>query len=596
MRTARPHPFDMQADKPQPLIRRRLRLEVPERIDALGNVIVPVDPDAVRQVAAKLIDDEECDSIAICFLFSFRNPLNEKTAAKLIRDTHPYVSISCSSEITREWREFERTSTTVVNALCRPAVDTYVSKLAHKLAEAGFNREVRYMQSNGGLMSADETRRLPVRTILSGPVGAVVAAQRLATVLGEQNVLTLDIGGTTADMALLTDYKADHRVASHIHGWPILFPAVDIRSVGAGGGSIAFVDSAGAVHVGPNSAGAYPGPVCYSRGGVNPTVTDADVALGVIDPEYFLGGALALDRGAAVHAIDERIARPLGLSVADAARGVVEVVDVRMAGALREISVNQGHDVREFTLFAFGGAGGMHASALARELEIPRVVIPANPAVFSAMGMLMADLRYDAGQTVLVPSVSASPTELADLLASLERVCMERLDVAGAGSQDRLSLWTAELRYRGQDHQLSISIPAGVRTVDVEAAVAAFEARHERAYGYRMNDEVLFVTVRATTVVSGPSMAIELAPARRVGHALKGRRIVQVEREVDAVEIPVYDRAMLGRDEEIVGPAIVEEAQSTVFVATEDVVTSDRYGNLFLTISDALTTPANGVR
>jgi len=584
MRTSRPHNYDLQADKPVTLVPRFRRREVSERTDATGAILREVDEAEVLEQVAELVADG-CDSLAICFLFAFRNPANEERAAAAVRRAFPELTVSTSSEITREWREFERTSTTVVNALCRPAVERYVDGLERRMTGGGYRGTIRYMQSNGGLMSATDARRFPVRTLLSGPVGGVIAAEWFAQLLGEPDIITLDIGGTSADMALVRNGHADVRADKDIERWPILFSAVDIHAVGAGGGSIAAVDEYGALHVGPRSAGADPGPLCYGRGGTEPTVTDAHVVLGAIDPEYFLGGDLKLNAAAAADAIRGQIAQPAGLSVPAAASGIIEIVNARMFSALREVSVRRGHDPRDFALLAFGGGGGLHAAALARELGMARAIIPVNPGVFSAMGMLAAQVKYDFAQTVLVSLSQARPQDLADVYAGLEERCRAQLDAAGVDQPGARVLWSVDARYAGQDHTLLVAVAD--RTLDAVALARlgeAFEAEHERQFGYRLDDDVVLVHMRVTVISSSPPPQLAEVSQGGTG-APVGEREIVLRHDGSTATAAVYRRADLSVGAIVHGPALVEEAQSTVLVGPGDVLTMERHGSLVIDVT-----------
>jgi N-methylhydantoinase A len=587
MRTSRPHNYDLQANKPVPLIPRHRRREVSERIDAAGAVLIPVNASEVLAAVEELVADG-CEALAICFLFAFRNPENEQRAADAVRKAFPDLVVSSSAEITREWREFERTSTTVVNALCRPSVERYIGGLEANLAARDYRGHVRYMQSNGGIMSAKEACRFPVRTLLSGPVGGVIAAEWLAELLGHDDLITLDIGGTSADMALIRSGRADVCADKEIERWPILFSAVDINAVGAGGGSIAWLDDVGALRVGPRSAGAEPGPVCYRRGGEEPTVTDAHLVLGAIDPEFFLGGELRLDRPASERALTARIARPLGMDVASSAGGVVEIVNARMLAALREVSVRRGHDPSDFTLLAFGGGGGLHAVALARELGMGRAVVPVNPAVFSALGMLAAQLKYDFAQTVLIPLGEASGDELTAVFMELEFRCREKLasadDTNGAGR----ALWSIDARYAGQDHTLPVSVPQG--TLGDEHLVGLrerFEQAHQRHFGYRLDDEITLVHQRVTVLAETPRPRLPRLHEATGPPTAIGERELVLGHDRPPVSAPVYRRGDLAAGTLITGPAILEEAQATTIIDEPDRVSVDVYGNLLIAVGGA---------
>lgn len=584
MRAQRPALYDLQADKPRPLIKRRHRLEIDERIAADGEILTPLDEDQVLDAGERLIA-AGCECLAVAYLFSFKNPEHELRTRELLQDAFPDVLVSISSDMTREWREFERTSTTVVNSLCQPVIDRYVDRLERTLSDDGFAGTVQYMQSNGGLMTADETRQLPAKTVLSGPVGGVIGAELLGEATGEQNLLTLDIGGTSADMCLITGGHASLATDKRIERWPILFSTIDIHAVGAGGGSIGWIDDAGALQVGPRSAGADPGPVSYGRGGTEPTVTDAHLVLGNLDPDYFLGGELEIDRSAAVRAIEERIAVPLGVGVEEAAAGIIEVVNVKMYGALREVSIRRGHDAREFTLLAFGGAGGLHAAALARELGIGRAIVPTNPGVFSATGMLAANLKYDFAQTILESTSTVDPDALERAFEKLQATSAAKLDAAGVPEESRAVVRTADLRYGGQEFTISVPLDEGAITRESLARLAdRFQGRHEDYFGFTTDDDVVMVNARASVQASVGGNAHAELPSNGAspGDGRKGTRSVFLTRGSAAAEVPIYERALLRRDQEIDGPAVIEEPQSTTLLGVADRARVDDYGNILI--------------
>lgn len=578
MRTNRPNMYDLQQEKPVPLVPRTMRAEADERLDSKGAVVVPLSRESVLAAGRSLVE-QGAESIAICFLFSYLNSAHEEAAREILAEAYPGLPVSISSEVAREWREFERTSTAVINSYTRPLMGRYVDELQGSLAGRGFRHQVLFMQSNGGLLGGEEVKRVPVRTLLSGPVGGVTAGELVSRLTGRQQLLTLDIGGTSADMCLIDGGRGALAAEKQVEGWPVLFAAIDVTAIGAGGGSIAAVDRAGGLSVGPRSAGSTPGPACYGRGGTEPTVTDANLVLGYIDPDYFLGGDLKLDREAAVRAIKTRVADPLGMSVDRAAAGILQILNAKMLGALREVTLNRGYDVRDFTLLPYGGAGGLHAAALARDLGCAGVLVPVNPGVFSAMGMLAADLRYDAARTFLRAVESIDPAELSAAYSEMEAEGRRRLPAAGSGTVT--SLRTADLRYRGQEYTLSVPVPPG--PIDPSELTRRFAAVHRQFYGYEIPDEVWLVALR-TVVVGGLSQLTLPRVARGVGDGagLKGYRRIFLPEEGEWVTAPVYDREGMGAGDRIQGPAVVEERQSTILLWPGDTGSVDEYGNLII--------------
>jgi N-methylhydantoinase A len=581
MRTNRPDMYNLQQEKPAPLVPRRWRLEVDERVDHLGQVLVPLDEDQVR-TAARRLEADGVRSLAVCFLFAYLNPAHEQRVRDLVH-AETGLAVSISSDLVREWREFERTSTTVINAACRPLMEEYLRGLGRDLREAGIQAPVQVMQSSGGLAGIDQAASQPIRTLFSGPVGGLAAAAALGRRLDLPDLLTLDVGGTSADLAVIRDFEVQQVAQRDVERWPVLFGGADIVSIGAGGGSIASIDRAGGLQIGPRSAGAEPGPACYGRGGAEATLTDAHLVAGNLDPDYFLGGSMHLDVAAAGRVLGELAAR-LGLPVVRVAAGVLEIAETRMLAALRAATVERGHDPRQFTLVAFGGAAGLHAAELARRLPIRRVVIPPNPAVFSAWGLLHAAPRYDLVRTVLVEldggSVAAG---LAQTLRDMEAEAVERLVEAGlSASAPSVRRW-ADVRYGGQDFTLRVELPERFTDDGAIAAVAAhFATEHRRRFGYVLDDAVRLVNLR----VSAIGAVVEPRPpvVAGGGEARKGSREVFDRRSGRMTSWPVYERGRLTPGAELEGPAVIEEPQSTHLVQAGDTFHTDDSGNLHIKV------------
>ncbi|WP_306054164.1 hydantoinase/oxoprolinase family protein [Natronococcus wangiae] len=550
-RQDRPDLYDLEAEKPDPLVPRRRRFEVDERTTAEG-VERPVDPEAIRGLAGTL-RERDVESVAICLLHAYADPENERRVAEILREELE-VPVSASHEVLAEFREFERTSTTAVDGYVRPAIDRYVGRLVDEATERGIPAP-RIMQANGGTADPETVREHAVTTTLSGPAAGVVGA---AATVGDEDVeglVTFDMGGTSSDVSLVRDGEAERTTDAEIDGLPIRTPMVDVNTVGAGGGSIAWVDAGGALRVGPRSSGAEPGPACYGRGGTEPTVTDANVVLGYIGPETALGGEMTLDVEAARDAL-ERLANEADLeSALEAARGVYRVANATMTRTIRSVTVERGHDPREFALVAFGGAGPMHAAALAESLEVDRVVVPRPGGVLSAFGLLAADESYDAARTVRTPLAEADPANLESVYDDLVADVLADASAPEAAWVER----AADCRYAGQSFELTVPVDG---SFDPDAVGERFHAAHERAYGYRMGEAVEVVTLRTSATVEGASPTVRHAGS---GDARIGAREAQFP-GYGARETAVYDRDRLEPGTTVSGPAVLEQAESTTVV------------------------------
>ena len=573
--------YDLQTDKPAPLIPRARCYGVPERLDHEGNVVAPLDEDAVVRIAEGLAA-EGVESIAICFLHAYRNPVHERRAAELVRRAAPDVALSVSSEIAPEIREYWRASTTATNAYIAPIVANYLERIEGQLEEAHLDAPLHIMQSSGGVTTIDDARRRPVQILESGPAAGVVAAAHFASLVGIGDALAFDMGGTTAKVglieggrpAVLSEFEAGSAAGSGAHvakasGYPILAPVVDLVEVGAGGGSIAWVDPGGLLRVGPHSAGADPGPACYDAGGEDPTVTDANLLLGRLNPDYFLGGQVRLRPDLAEGALRARCAEPLGLDVIDAALGVVDIADEAMVQAVRLMTVQRGRDPRELTLVATGGAGPLHVTRLATELGIPTVVVPPSPGVASAFGMLVTDLRRDHRLTRLQSLDAVDPGELAELFARLEATASSELERQGSATAATLER-SVELRYVGQSWNLRVGVPPGpLDGAVLDRLRAGFDAEHQRHYGYCVSEEpveLVNVVLTATGAIVKPEPRRVLSGGPSAEHALKGTRPVRFARDEPPLACCVYDRYALLVGNRIAGPAIIEELDSATVV------------------------------
>jgi N-methylhydantoinase A len=582
-RQKRPDLYDLMIDKPMPLVSRDLRLEVPERLRHDGSVEIGLDEAAFRD-AVRRLRAADVKSVAVCFLYGFINTTHEETAARILHEEFPEAFSCVSHEIAPEFREFERLSTTVVNAYLGPVMRAYIKQLGLRLHSLGVRATPHLTQSNGGVISFDQAQRLPVRTVLSGPSTGVIGAREIGRLAGFPDAITFDMGGTSTDVALLSGGECRLAAEATIHGYPIKAPMLDIHTVGAGGGSIASIDG-GLLKVGPRSAGADPGPVCYGFGNTEPTVTDANLLLGLLNQRHLLGGRMAVHRDLAEAAI-ARLAAAVGLETMAAAEGILAVVTANMARAIRIISVQRGYDPRDHTLIAFGGAGPLHAARLARELEIPRIVIPRSPGILCAMGLLLTDLRADFAVTRLRTLDPAALPAMTDAFRTLTARADAWFDDEGISNDRRRIARTVDMRYAGQNYELSVKLPDGEIGAGTLAALAeGFTAVHHRLYGFANDDEpVQLVTFRVEATGLVPKAAFTPQPltGSDAVHALIDHREVWLGAFTPC---PVYDRARLLAGDRFVGPGIVEQMDATTFVPEGTVARVDPWLNIILELA-----------
>jgi N-methylhydantoinase A len=573
--------------KPTRPVTPDLIFEVDERVDHEGRVVAPLDEDTCRAVARQ-IRARDVESVAICFLYAFLHPEHERRAAVILRDECPGVWVSASSVVLPQFREFERTMATVLNAYVTPHVSRYLRTVGERLSASGLDDEHLFiMKSNGGVISAADASRQAIHTALSGPAGGVMGAAQIAAEAGFADVITIDVGGTSADVSLVRGGEPGFSSEGRIGAFPLQLPIVDIHTIGAGGGSIATVNSTGRLVVRPQSAGAVPGPACYGKGGTEPTVTDAHLVLGRI-PESLVGGDVTLDRPAAERAIHDKIAAPLGLTIAEAADGILAVVNTSMVGAIRLVSIERGHDPRLFTLVPFGGAGPLHGLDLAGLLGIPRTVVPRNPGVLSTVGLLNADLRNDFVRTRVWEGPDFPTDQVRAAFDDLENVARDSLgrDRERAGVTLRRS---ADLRYRGQGSELTVDVPHGqLDDAAMEALRDAFHAAHERLYTYALpRAPIDLVNLRVTVTVPLPkARSYGIAPQEgAIDVARVGERRVYFGGAAGGrgngwTATPRYDRARLGAGAVVDGPAVLEQLDSTTVLGPGQRATVDRFGNL----------------
>ncbi len=581
-RANRPDLYNMRFDRQPPFVPRAWRFEVTERLNYKGEVWIPLAEDELPAIAEEL-RAEGIEAVAICYLHSYANPEHERRTAEILRDLLPGVTISISSDITKEWREYERTQTVVLNSYVQPVAGKYLANLEQSLGALGVSSGLHVMKSNGGTNTFDVSKEQPLHLVESGPVGGVIGARIIAESLGLSNLITLDVGGTTAKTSLVDQgevkFTTEYRIErDQFHaGYPIKVPVVDIVEIGAGGGSIAWVDPAGALRIGPQSAGAVPGPACYGLGGSDPTVTDANLITGRISDEYYLGGTLTVSRDAAVNAM-RPIADHFGTSVEDAALGVIRVADGHMVNAIKLVSVRRGYDPRDFTLVAMGGGGPMHAAALARELRIGRVLIPISPGTFSAWGMLVSEPRQDFIRTRIVTSSDDNIEEIDAIFAEIEAESRDFMDAAGY-PMDRLTLVRyVDMRYAGQEHTVRVPIGTEIDRADVEAR---FHDAHERAYTFRLDTGIEFVNFHITAVVAQDAPDLQKY-APQPGASLRPKQVRRVAFDDGTYDTNVYERADMPAEEEVTGPAIIEEPSATTVIHPGQRAHIDPLGNLIL--------------
>ena len=578
-RQARPDIYDFDVTKPVPIVERDRRYEVTERLDERGRVEVPLDEGSVRDVAAAILETD-VESVAISLLFAFENAEHERRVEEVLREEGVEGSYSLSSGVLPEIREYARPLATALNAALKPVMDSYIGRLESAMGEREIPTTLQIMQSNGGIIGAKRARERPINTLLSGPAAGVQGAAHVAGLQGVEDVLTMDMGGTSCDVSLVRGGEPVVSTEVDVGDYPVGVPMISVHTIGAGGGSIAWIDAGGALRVGPRSAGADPGPVCYGRGGEEPTVTDAQLLLGRLDPDAFLSEDLEADVDRVVRVVTERIADPLGMSVEEAAQGILDVANANMERALRVVSVERGHDPREFGLVAFGGAGPLHATSLAADLDVPRVIVPRTAGVLSALGLLITDLVHDFSTSMIRRIEEVSPEDLEPVFEGFEEEASDRL--AGEGlDDDRIEIERAvDLRYVGQSFELTVPLSGALTAETIEDATARFHERHEGRYGHASPDEpveLVTVRLRARGLVETPTLAAAVTDGDPED-AIRDERAVVYDGE--SRQTAVYARERLPVDSTIDGPAIVEGPESTVVILPEQSATVDGYGTI----------------
>ena len=594
-----PSLFDLTWDKPKPLIERHFRLEVDERIDAKGEIIKGIDESSVEVAIDKLVK-EGVESIAICFLNSYLNPNHERVAERIVRERYPHLFVSCSYKVLPEIKEYERTSTTAVNAYILPKVNKYLNRLQNGLEEMDIMAPLLISSSNGGVTGVKAAANYPVNIVASGPAAGVTGTAKLLGNMGMSDAITFDMGGTTAKASIIEQGKPiltnEYEVREGIStpsrfikagGYLLQVPAIDIGEVGAGGGSIAWIDKGGALRIGPKSAGSEPGPVCYNLGGKEPTVTDANLVLGYLNPHHLAGGSLLVDREKAIQAIREKIAEPLGLSVEDAAFGIRQVANANMTRAVRSVTVERGRDPRDFTMVAFGGNGGVHGASISASLEIPKVIIPQLPGVFTAIGMLACDVQREFVST-LVGLLRDRLPEINETLASLESEGKEVLLAEGYSGMNAELKFFADIRYQGQSSELTVPInlnhpiqPEGLDVIEQE-----FRTEYQKIYGYDTGEPVELVKLRLSAIgirENAPDLtSLKVTQPKVVSE--KYSRPAYFGQSEGYIQTTVIDRVDL-TETLVVGPLIIESYDSTIIVPPNASAFLDRFGNVVINIS-----------
>lgn len=575
--------FDVMYDKPALLVPASLTGEVRERVDFHGEVLRPLDEAALRATVREL-KLQKIESLAVCLLFSFLHPEHEARVREIVLEEMPDCSISLSSDIVPQIREYHRLSTTVINAYLQPILAHYIAQLDRRLTDAGIATRQKYiMQSNGGMATFATAARKAVTTVLSGPAGGVTAGAYACRMTAFQNIITFDMGGTSCDVALIKDGEPSIASRGKIDGRDIAVPMMDINTVSAGGGTIARVDRFGMLQVGPQSAGAMPGPACYSRGGEEPTITDCNLVMGHLSVDNFLGGQMRLDAAAARTAVETKIAGPLGMGVPEAAEGIVRIIDVKMEEAIKAISTMRGHDLREFMLLAFGGAGPVHAGRIARDLGMAGMIVPLYPGVYSAIGLIMSDVKHDYIQSKMMPIGAVSPQDVNAMFARLEVLAAEELRNDGfSGEQIRIQR-ALDMRYAGQGYE--ITMPCGAIGHDGLAALRRqFDEQHRSMFGHGAPEqpvEIVSYRVRGLGLVP----PVEMPRFKRTGATLADarREIRRVRMDGKDVDCPVYQRERLDVGLTVNGPAILDQFDCTTVIYAGQVARVDEWKNLIVT-------------
>jgi N-methylhydantoinase A len=589
-RTDRKEMYAMTYRKPAALVERSDTFEVTERSYFDGTIATPLDEADAREVAARIAAGGYA-SVAVAFLHSYANPAHETRMREILQEVAPGVHVTLSHELAREYREYERTSTAVLDAYIKPIVRGYLEALEGNLEGSGFAGRFLMSRSGGGAMTAAAAKEQPVNLILSGPAGGVIGAAAISKLFGTPNLITIDMGGTSLDASLVLDHEPLRYQGAEFEGLPITTPSLNIHTIGAGGGSLAYLDDAGALQVGPQSAGAMPGPASYGRGGTQPTFTDAALAVGYLGSDTPLGGSLVLDESLALKAL-EPIADQLGMSARSLARGMLRISSTKITGAVRGITVELGLDPKEFALLSFGGGGGLVAVDVARELSIPTVIVPPGQGAFSALGMLMADVQHDFARTSVTPLANLDAGSIEASFQELEAEAITALEAEGFGKPERRLTRTIDVRYAGQEHAVTVAYPETTGNF-AEIVAERFAQLHERQYGHIMSDpvEVTTLRLRGIGIIDKPSLPT--VPERREGAPTRlGSRVVHLADGVQSV-YSLYSREQLLAGDSIHGPAVITEHTATTVIHEGDLLTVGSYGELVVAIqADSSASPS----
>ncbi len=585
-RTDRDPMYDFKFKKPQSLVPRYLSYEVEERLNYKGEVLTAFNRAQAAEVA-RAIQADGVESVAVCFLHSYANPAHEDAMAAVFAEVAPGISVTVSNQLSRVYREYERSSTTVIDAYIKPLTRSYLTRLNDELVAGGFRGNFLMTRSGGGAMTLTTAKEEPAHLVLSGPAGGVIGGAFLGNLIGQKNMITFDMGGTSLDASLIAAGVPTVENEQVFQSLPISIPTIDIHTIGSGGGSIAWVDEGGHLQVGPKSAGADPGPACYSKGGENATFTDAALLIGYLDSENFLGGEIDIDRSLAEEAVGKMAAK-LGMNLLDVAAGIVSISEAKMAGAVRVISVERGYHPKDFALCAFGGGGAFVAANISRELGIPKAIIPPGPGNFSALGMLMVDVVHDYARTHITGLAEMDPVPVNAVFADLANLGRAALASDGFDDERQQFFPSAEMRYRGQEHTVNIPLPSmNLSSEDIPEITRRFNDAHEQQYGHSMLEdpiEIVTLRLRAVGLLPRPELAKVPAGSGDIQAARKGSRPVYLRERQGSLEYQVYDREKLGAGDQISGPAIIEEASSTTMVHSGDHLTVGEYGELQIDI------------
>jgi N-methylhydantoinase A len=587
-RVARPKEaaFDFEVDNPPPLVPRYLRKGIIERINSKGEIFTPLDEDSVRQVI-RFFKEQKVEALVVSLLFSFLNPKHEQRTAEICREMFPEALVSLSSEICPEFREYERTCTTVMNGYLGPVIKRYMDNLMNRLKQKYGEIRLHIMQSNGGSMAAEVARDHSAHLINSGPAGGAMATAFISKLTGHEMAIGADMGGTTFDISIIDKGMPKTTTWGGVTEYPIKLPMVDMKTIGAGGGSIAWMDKSGILNVGPQSAGSDPGPACYGWGGTLPTVTDANLVLGRLNPNYFLGGKIPLYSENATKAIKEHVAERMALSVEEAALSIIRIVNANMAKGISGVSVQRGYDLREFILVPFGGAAANHAVDIAEELGISKIIVPPMCGNFSAVGLAVADIQHDYVRTIAKRQQDINLDELSETFRTMEREGIRQLKEENVKEEDIHIEWSADLRYEGQSWELNTPIERSpvFDVMELQNILSSFHSLHQKVYSYSESKEsVEFINLRVKTIGRNPSLTLpkeQMAPTP-LSKALKEKRPVYFKDE-GFTEIPVYERDRFGCGTKIPGPCVIEETISTTLIPTGWKGTIDEYKNILIT-------------